>query len=429
MRKHLTLGTISLVTSAFLIGCGSDSSTTADSQTGYFIDAPVTGLSYKTSSGFTGTTDNKGSFQYKEGEKVEFSIGKLKIGEAQPTQEGLVSPRELTDDEEKIKLILRTLQALDVDNNTSNGITIPTSVITALENIDEDVTITNLENESEILDISSDLAEHIDEDYDGVIDVNETEAVTHYENNLERWDNGERPEEIQTEQGQHGNGSDFNLSAYPKSTLNQDLIDSLAYMGNEERLAHDIYTVLYNYHKEEGTEIKQLINISSNSEVKHVGIVQDIVRRYNINATNTTNVVNPVADKNVTFEDMPIGEYDIPKIQELYDSLYAKGVASKQAALEVGCMVEVTDVDDLDKYIEQAEASNASDIVAGFNVLRDGSYNHYWAFDKGLKNMGIAQGCALLGEEWAKTPEEYPSSNGESENGQGNGNGNGQGRN
>jgi hypothetical protein len=56
-------------------------------------------------------------------------------------------------------------------------------------------------------------------------------------------------------------------------------------------------------------------------------------------------------------------------------------------------MVEVTDVEDLDKYIVQAAASNAEDIVAGFEVLRNGSYNHYWAFDKGLKNAGIVNGC------------------------------------
>ena len=431
MKKHLTLGTLSLVASAFLIGCGSSSdssSTTTDTQTGYFIDSPVVGLDYKTSSGVTGITDNRGGFKYKEGETVEFSIGKLKIGEAEPTQDGLISPRELTDNETSEVLLLRTLQALDSDNNTSNGIVIPDCIRTDLENIDTNVTLSKMTDDIEVLSISSTLAESIDEDYNGVIDVNATEALTHYEKNLKLWDSGERPKEVQTQQGQHGNGSDFNISVYPKSTLNQDLIDSLSYMGNEERLAHDIYTVLYNYHKEDGTEIKQLINISSNSEVKHVGIVQDIVRRYDINATNTTNVVNPVADKNVAFEEMPIGEYDVPKIQELYDSLYAKGITSVQDALEVGCMVEVVDVDDLDIYIKQAEASNAEDIIAGFNILRDGSYNHYWAFDKGLKNMGVTEGCAVLGEEWAKTPEEYPSSNANGGKGNGNGQRNGQGQ-
>jgi len=221
---------------------------------------------------------------------------------------------------------------------------------------------------------------------------------------------------------------DFNLSTYPtKSNLTQELIDSLAHMGNEERLAYDIYTVLYKYHLDRGTEIKQLINIPTNSEQKHVQTVQDVIRKYDIDTNTLTDVVNPVADKNVDFEAMPTGVYDIPAIQELYDMLYAKGTASPQSALEVGCMVEVVDVEDLDRYIKQAEDSNATDIVEAFNYLRDGSYNHYWAFDKGLKNMGITEGCAVLGEEWAKTPEEFPSSNNENGNGNGNGNGHGNG--
>lgn len=114
---------------------------------------------------------------------------------------------------------------------------------------------------------------------------------------------------------------------------------------------------------------------------------------------------------NVVFEDMPIGSYDIAAIQDLYNALYDKGITSQQAALEVGCMVEVTDIDDLDKYIAQAEASNANDVVEAFNILRDGSYNHYWAFDKGLKNMGVSEGCAAAGAEYAKTADEYPTNN------------------
>ena len=224
------------------------------------------------------------------------------------------------------------------------------------------------------------------------------------------------------EQGGHGDGSAFDVTKYPKSNLTQKVIDSLAYMGNEERLAYDIYTVLYNYHKEEGIEIRQLANIPK-SEQRHVEIVQEIIQKYDINTSSLTDVVDPVADKNVAFKDMPMGQYDIPAIQELYDMLYEKGVASPQASMEVGCMVEVVDIDDLDKFILEAEASNAIDIVAGFNILRDGSYKHYWAFDKGLKNMGIAEGCAIAGEEWAKTTEEYPDTHDDSgKGGKGRGN-------
>jgi hypothetical protein len=187
----------------------------------------------------------------------------------------------------------------------------------------------------------------------------------------------------------------FNLADYNLTTnLSQDLKDSLAYMGNEERLAYDVYSNLYTYHKDNnGDEIKQLTNIAEKSEIKHIGIVQSIVQRYNLKVDDLTNVETAVADNNVSFSNMPSGEYDIPEIQSLYEALYNMGTASKIDALKVGCMVEVTDINDLDDYIKIAEESKATDIIEAFKVLRDGSYKHYWAFDKGLKNEGIETGC------------------------------------
>ncbi len=182
---------------------------------------------------------------------------------------------------------------------------------------------------------------------------------------------------------------------------NQYVIDSLAYMGNEERLAYDIYT---NLNSAYANSIKQFTNITD-SEKRHVGIVQELVRKYNIDITTVQDVQNPVADKNISFDEMPMGRYDIKQIQELYDFLYQKGIKSKQAALEVGCMVEVVDVNDLDRYIEEARNDNDDDIISAFEELRSGSYSHYWAFDKGLKNMGVSEGCGILGNDYIK---DYP---------------------
>jgi hypothetical protein len=95
----------------------------------------------------------------------------------------------------------------------------------------------------------------------------------------------------------------------------------------------------------------------------------------------------------------------------LYETLYNKGVMTLQDALEVGCMVEVVDVDDLDKYIEYTIESNASDVQGIFEYLRAGSYNHYWAFDNGLKNIGVSEGCCSLEDTYCKTTTEYPSTN------------------
>ncbi|MDN3684117.1 hypothetical protein QW180_10345 [Vibrio sinaloensis] len=46
----------------------------ASIQTGYFIDAPVTGLHYQTSSDLHGTTD-KGAFQFRRGDVISFFLG------------------------------------------------------------------------------------------------------------------------------------------------------------------------------------------------------------------------------------------------------------------------------------------------------------------------------------------------------------------
>ena len=60
-------------------------------------------------------------------------------------------------------------------------------------------------------------------------------------------------------------------------------------------------------------------------------------------------------------------------------------------------MVEVTDVNDLNDYIDVAKEVNATDLIDTFDKLRSGSYSHYWSFDKGLKGMNIADGCCSLG--------------------------------
>lgn len=72
------LNTHSLIPLAALTLCSlSSSAFAADNtiRTGYFIDAPVTGLFYKTSSNLSGIT-NKGAYQFSDGDIVSFYLGK-----------------------------------------------------------------------------------------------------------------------------------------------------------------------------------------------------------------------------------------------------------------------------------------------------------------------------------------------------------------
>jgi len=180
----------------------------------------------------------------------------------------------------------------------------------------------------------------------------------------------------------------------PKSKLSQDLMNTLAYMGNEERLAYDVYNALYEQY---GTE--QFTKIATNGEYKHITAVQELIQKYKLSDdVNFTNIDLPTLGyMNTNIEDMEAGTYDIAAIQKLYDDLVAQGSASEIDALKVGCIIEVVDVNDLNRDIALAESEGATDIVTVFNFLRDGSYKHYWAFDKGLKNKGIVDGCCSLG--------------------------------
>ncbi len=129
MKKSLSILAAAVIFG--FVGCGgggsSSSSTSSASatSTGTFVDAPVEGLSYETSSGIKGVTDNQGHFKYKEGDTVTFKIGKALIGKVVP--ESIVTPYTFGSD--KVIYIAYVLQNLDSDGNLSNGIQLPSSDI------------------------------------------------------------------------------------------------------------------------------------------------------------------------------------------------------------------------------------------------------------------------------------------------------------
>jgi len=178
---------------------------------------------------------------------------------------------------------------------------------------------------------------------------------------------------------------------------------TLAYMWNEEKLAKDIYLALNDVWPNQ-----VLYNIATKSETQHEASVEALVEAYDINITNLVDYTESYSEAELRA--FGPGEYGIAAVRELYDTLYAKGVQSAQDALEVGCLVEVTDINDLNRDIETA--SGADDLVAVFENLRSGSYNHYWAFNDALKAIGVSDGCCVLGDDFCKTADEYPDTRG-----------------
>lgn len=112
----------------FLASCGGGDSDNDESNgvlIGRMVDAGVQNLTYITDTQ-SGTTGSNGSFSYKPGETVLFSIGDAQLPSVKAAP--LVTPLELgraTDViDPTVTNILIFLQSLDVDNNPNNGIVV-----------------------------------------------------------------------------------------------------------------------------------------------------------------------------------------------------------------------------------------------------------------------------------------------------------------
>lgn len=142
--KNIFFGLIFLISIILFNGCGggvsgsnssinNSSSSNQDNSvlTGYFIDAPVYGLKYKTES-FEGYTSSDGSFSYYAGESVEFFLGNLSFGKV--TAQDIITPYTLAGDTDiynpsvKAANIARILQSLDDTSTNSDLITLPRSL-------------------------------------------------------------------------------------------------------------------------------------------------------------------------------------------------------------------------------------------------------------------------------------------------------------
>ena len=232
-KKLLKYGMIALIGSAIFSGCGGSSDSGNDNNTalnsGYFIDAPVQGLEYKTQSGIEGVTDQSGRFEYRAGEKISFKIGKLEIGEALPDSDGLVTPDNIQNISQSQRILLmRLLQALDSDDNPANGITIPQEVVTYLSDLPEEKRFSEISDQRQLMELHSDFAREIDEDDDDEIDVSDYEAEMHYVVSKQKW-YAEHKEEDDTQSKENDMQNDDNNESSDTDEHDKDKTDG----GNE----------------------------------------------------------------------------------------------------------------------------------------------------------------------------------------------------
>jgi hypothetical protein len=160
--------------------------------------------------------------------------------------------------------------------------------------------------------------------------------------------------------GYGGGGGGSGTGTGQTVSLTEEEQQWLTFMREEEKLARDTYLFLYAKWK-----MPIFSNIAS-SEQKHMDALKVLLDRYGI--------PDPASQKQ--------GEFSVESgLQPLYDKLVAQGSLSRVEALNVGVIIEVKDIADLDDAIASTQHN---DIRLVYGNLRQGSYNHLDAFNSQL---------------------------------------------
>lgn len=154
-----------------------------------------------------------------------------------------------------------------------------------------------------------------------------------------------------------GRGQSDRETTSTLAELTQDQKDTLLFIYQEEKVARDAYITLGKLYPDQST----FANIQL-SEQEHIDSAQMLCEKYGVDISN--------------IDETNVGEYVVPVLQELYDTLVAMGSTSELDGLKVGEYIEITDIDDL----EHAEVDMPADVVNVYESLKAGSYNHLDAF-------------------------------------------------
>ncbi len=138
----------------------------------------------------------------------------------------------------------------------------------------------------------------------------------------------------------------------------------LLYLREEEKLARDVYAALY------ASSGLQIFNNISQSEQRHMNAALTLLQNYGL--------VDPVGSN-------AAGVFTNTDLQSLHDQLVAQGAASQIAALQVGVLIEETDIADLEAAISNTDKT---DVIRVYNNLLKGSLNHLSAFTNNLAALG-----------------------------------------
>jgi hypothetical protein len=200
----------------------------------------------------------------------------------------------------------------------------------------------------------------------GLINDNRTIAGTRQGNGFGRFNNqaAGNYQNRTAQKEQQFESMETILDTIEPAALSDEEKESILFMLEEEKLARDVYSALYD---KWGLPI---FNNIASSEQTHMNDMMLLVERYELS--------NPVTEDNA-------GVFSNQDLKKLYTELTAKGLKSLEDALIVGATIEDLDIADL---AAQRKASDNDDIAVVYQNLEKGSRNHLRSFTSQLERMG-----------------------------------------
>lgn len=157
------------------------------------------------------------------------------------------------------------------------------------------------------------------------------------------------------------------LATLPIESLSVVEQDSLAYMREEEKLAHDVYVQMDALWR----GYTRVFGNIANSESAHTETVRQLLVRYSL--------PDPAAA-------LAVGVFHDVKLQALYNQLIAAGSVSLIEGLKVGATIEEIDMIDINSALLGVDNQ---DITLVYLNLLKGSRNHLRSFVSNLANQGV----------------------------------------
>ncbi len=158
------------------------------------------------------------------------------------------------------------------------------------------------------------------------------------------------------------------------AALTMDERDGILFIHEEERMAEDLYKVLYKKAK-----LPIFLNVAASEQI-HMDSVQVLMDRYGLEG--------PMPEED--------GIFDNKTLQKMYGDLLASGEKSPEDALRAAALVEETSVHDLEKEISKTEKPDIRSIYEG---LLAGSEKHLRSFTRALKELGVEYSPQVLSRE------------------------------